>query len=179
MKLFDNKIRRDNTVWACDLSKERLSDSKLFNDFGNIDQKVIAAIENLPFQDQRFDFVIGSSILHHTKNLSSFLEEVHRVLKDEGLYIGLNEPYGNKIMKRIQESRFKGFNEIVRPIRVYEEEFFQNGFDPNIKIIKKLKHQKPSSIWLYFYYAIFKFLPKLLQENLGGNILIFSKKYKA
>jgi ubiquinone/menaquinone biosynthesis C-methylase UbiE len=44
---------------------------------------------NLPFGDSRFDCVVAIGSLHHTGNLDKAIEEVFRVLKPGGHFIGM------------------------------------------------------------------------------------------
>lgn len=47
--------------------------------------------ENLPFRARRFDFVLTANVLHHG-NLKKTAREAHRVLKDTGELVSLQEP---------------------------------------------------------------------------------------
>lgn len=42
---------------------------------------ILGFVENLPFQDKSFDFVIASHVLEHSTNPSKFLQELQRVSK--------------------------------------------------------------------------------------------------
>ena len=39
--------------------------------------------ENLPFEENTFDFVYSFGVLHHTPNIAKAIQEVHRVLKPD------------------------------------------------------------------------------------------------
>lgn len=56
-----------------------------------IDRYVACKAENLPFEDEVFDYVIGSAVLHHTE-LPKALAQIFRVLKEGGRLIGTGEP---------------------------------------------------------------------------------------
>ena len=43
--------------------------------------------ENLPFMDKSFSFVYSLGVLHHTPNTKKGIDEIHRVLKHDGLAI--------------------------------------------------------------------------------------------
>jgi len=174
-RLFKN-INKKSIVFACDLSKERLEDVDIFEKYGQVDFKVLATINNLPFKNETFDYIIGSSILHHTKNLDSFISEIKRVLKKGGKYIGFNEPFGNSFLKKLQDQRFKGLTEVIRTKKDYEEIFKKYEFSNKIRIVENMKYQKPSHKLLYIYYMMIKLLPKNLKEKLGGNLTIQAKK---
>lgn len=42
---------------------------------------ILALVENLPFKDNTFDFVIASHVLEHSKNPEKFISELQRVAK--------------------------------------------------------------------------------------------------
>jgi SAM-dependent methyltransferase len=42
---------------------------------------------NIPFPDESYDRVLSSNVLEHVRSLSPLLEEMHRVLKPEGLAV--------------------------------------------------------------------------------------------
>ena len=46
----------------------------------------------LPFTDNQFDFVFDSAALHHFEDKPAILKQVHRVLKDDGLYMSQANP---------------------------------------------------------------------------------------
>jgi ubiquinone/menaquinone biosynthesis C-methylase UbiE len=43
--------------------------------------------ENLPFQDSLFDIVYSIGVLHHTPNTQKAINEIHRVLKNDGMSV--------------------------------------------------------------------------------------------
>jgi SAM-dependent methyltransferase len=47
--------------------------------------------ERMPFADGSFDLVFGRAVLHHTKDLASTCEEIHRVLRPGGTFIAVRE----------------------------------------------------------------------------------------
>ena len=58
---------------------------------GNKDTFLVKA-ESLPFSNESFEYVIAKDALHHFRNPSKALEEIHRVLKRDGVFI-VSEPY--------------------------------------------------------------------------------------
>lgn len=53
---------------------------------------VVCDAEHLPFPAQMFDMVVCSSFLHHLPADENLCREVSRVLKPEGIFLGLREP---------------------------------------------------------------------------------------
>jgi len=51
----------------------------------------VASVNNMPFADKSFDWVIGSQTIEHWKNPKKALKEINRVLKDNGT-ISLTAP---------------------------------------------------------------------------------------
>lgn len=45
---------------------------------------LVASTLNLPFADERFDYVFAMGVIHHTGNLSRAISEIHRVLVPGG-----------------------------------------------------------------------------------------------
>ena len=55
-----------------------------------IDCFVACKAEKIPIENEFFDFVIGSAVLHHTDPRLA-IKEILRVLKKNGAYIGIGE----------------------------------------------------------------------------------------
>lgn len=105
-------------------------------------ERVAADMVELPFKDQIFDYVIISSSLHHSPDLDETLSEIKRVLKFDGQFILLNEPYqgilGGRERTRVNEDRASGLNEKRYTISDWNKYFFQNGFQPKIFLPENL-----------------------------------------
>lgn len=59
------------------------------DDISNGEDMVVAAAEALPFSDQQFDAVASVMALHAVNDLPKALAEARRVLKPDGLFIGI------------------------------------------------------------------------------------------
>jgi ubiquinone/menaquinone biosynthesis C-methylase UbiE len=68
----------DITDKAVELTKARLGVERLSADVKQADA------ENLPFDDEYFDFVVSFGVLHHTPDTASAVAEAYRVLKPGG-----------------------------------------------------------------------------------------------
>lgn len=75
--------------------------------------KIIEAnVENLPFEDKTFDFILCLDTFHHFYNPDLVLKEIRRVLKDNGLFL-LVDPSPDifylkpilKIIKNLESAR--------------------------------------------------------------------------
>jgi ubiquinone/menaquinone biosynthesis C-methylase UbiE len=58
---------------------------------GHNDTYLVKA-ESLPFANESFEYVIAKDALHHFRNPGKALEEIHRVLKQDGVFL-VAEPY--------------------------------------------------------------------------------------
>lgn len=53
---------------------------------------VVCDAEDLPFDDDSFDLVLGHAVLHHIPNLGQAWKEIHRVLRPGGIAVFAGEP---------------------------------------------------------------------------------------
>jgi len=84
-------------VVACELFPERMLPAFRANQ--NLALRFVAGdCFRLPFEDRSFDVVFGSFILHHFPNLDKVASEIHRVLKSDGLYIGIEPNPWNPVV---------------------------------------------------------------------------------
>lgn len=65
-------------IFACDLFESINTDK--FN-------YVKATLEQLPFNDNTFDFVLAPSVIYYLKDTGKVLKEIHRVLKKNGILL--------------------------------------------------------------------------------------------
>ena len=70
-----------------------------FSDHEHLDYKNIDAL-NTKFNDNSFDYVIASHVLHHVPYPIKFLKEMHRILKKDGKLI-INEAYLSVLLQFI------------------------------------------------------------------------------
>lgn len=101
---------------------------------------------NLDFNDNEFDIVYSSGVLHHIGNWDKTLEEVNRILKSGGYYIFVDLAY-SRFTTRLFKSWAKnyGFYTIENIIN-----FMKNN---NFEI---LQQEKPEGILLKTHTVIFR-----------------------
>ena len=118
----DDIIRRCSRLILSDFSEGMLESAKeKLRDYEDVEYRVID-IQDIPFPDKEFDVVIANMMLYHVPELSRGLEEVRRVLKDDGTFYCAT--YGENGMMEYIELLFDDF-----PISsVYNYNFtLQNG----------------------------------------------------
>jgi ubiquinone/menaquinone biosynthesis C-methylase UbiE len=82
--LIDNKVN----IFSLDPSKNTIE--KLIKNLGMVDSAIVGYSQDIPFEENYFDFVIMSEVLEHLEDKVYFrtIAEVHRVLKSVGVFIG-------------------------------------------------------------------------------------------
>lgn len=131
-------LRKGAKVWAFDISKEAVKKLRIKSkEFSSkypltIDQMTA---ENLSYDANYFDYIVGTAILHHT-DLNASIKEIHRVSKRGGKAYFM-EPLGhnpliNWYRKRTPELRspdekpllFDDFKDIKKIFSKFEHEEF-------------------------------------------------------
>lgn len=85
--------RPDIEVWASDVAPLYLENKSVVTAqlFGvTIDQFAAVDAENLPFADNQLDAVFIAHSIHHIGNIERMLQEVHRVLRPGGRFLGID-----------------------------------------------------------------------------------------
>ncbi|MDD4661839.1 MAG: class I SAM-dependent methyltransferase [Candidatus Pacebacteria bacterium] len=117
---FYEKLKKTNYT-GIDNSEKLISIAK--NNYPDVDFKVASALE-IPFKEKEFDKVYSLAVLHHLPQdyHSRFLEEIKRVLKDDGILIitvwNLNERKKKEDVKKINDK------EILIPWHGVEDHYF-------------------------------------------------------
>lgn len=101
--LIKNK-NRSCEVYALDVSPNYLIFAQkiseiLFN--SKIDYFIAGDAEKIPFKNEHFDFVIASAMMHHLPHPDLAFKEIVRVLKNDGMFIGIAEPIIHPISFKI------------------------------------------------------------------------------
>jgi len=82
-------------IWGVDISSNSIAFAKRNNPYKHEKvQFLTCSVLELPFENDRFDFVFSNGVLHHTGDIKQGLYEIYRVLKKTGkcwLYL-----YGGK-----------------------------------------------------------------------------------
>ncbi|MFZ5995740.1 MAG: class I SAM-dependent methyltransferase [Thermodesulfobacteriota bacterium] len=81
--------QRGVQAMAVDISQKSIEITRRLACANKVEQKVhtvVAALENLPFEDSYFDCIVGTRVLHHVDIMTSGIQ-LARVLKPQGLGI--------------------------------------------------------------------------------------------
>jgi ubiquinone/menaquinone biosynthesis C-methylase UbiE len=74
-------------VYCFDLSEKQVEATKKRADLNGVADRVtakVAAFENLDYEDESFDLIVGKNILHHIPDITEAGKEIRRVLKVGG-----------------------------------------------------------------------------------------------
>ncbi len=95
--MFTNRLSRKTSVWvATDFSEGMVKQASKNSKDENVTYKVEDAT-NLSFSADEFDVVLIANALHIIPNPNKALQEIHKVLKDDGLLIAPTFVYEKKI----------------------------------------------------------------------------------
>jgi demethylmenaquinone methyltransferase/2-methoxy-6-polyprenyl-1,4-benzoquinol methylase len=109
-KLFLDNTKIDGSITCVDPNKGMISKGKeKLNNYKNINW-IIAPAENLPVQENQFDYYTISFGLRNTKNISKALAEAHRALKPGGRFFCLEF---SKILNSNLELLYKNYSKLI------------------------------------------------------------------
>jgi len=101
-KLYLDKIHSKGNAYCVDENKEMLKLNKQKNDNNSNIKWFCNNAENLPFEDNFFDYYTISFGIRNVKNINSTLKEAYRVLKPGGRFICLE-------FSKVENSSLKKF----------------------------------------------------------------------
>ena len=78
--------QNESNCYGIDLGEEQVELSKLNFKTRGLKYKEIkkGSAENIEYEDGKFDLVYSFGVLHHTPNTEKSIDEIHRVLKNDG-----------------------------------------------------------------------------------------------
>lgn len=162
----------DLTDEGIKLAKERF---ELFNIPANL---MVADAENLPFEENTFDIVYSFGVLHHTPDTQRSIDEVLRVLKNDGLAVIMlyNTCSFNYLVHRILNAPFDGNRKDRCPIeRSYTKkqakQLFKNYKSVNIELEYFM-----TTGYGFVWHLLPKFLHRFLGRLFGWHLVIKARK---
>jgi ubiquinone/menaquinone biosynthesis C-methylase UbiE len=172
---------------STDISYNALLIGEKISQFLNtkIDCYATSKIEKIPFENQYFDYVIGSAVLQQTKPEES-VKEIFRVLKEGGKYVGIWELSSPHVLGAIWGSRFGLQGKTARhdkvtyrdyTVKEWEQHFKNAGFQ-KVTIEMDIDPCYKKNHWfICFYYNQLKHIPKKIVKNyLPYSINIYAEK---
>jgi ubiquinone/menaquinone biosynthesis C-methylase UbiE/uncharacterized protein YbaR (Trm112 family) len=105
-------------------------------------ERILGDMNNLPFREKSFDFVISCASLHHSSSLKKTYQEIYRVLKGNGSLLITNEPATGFLRNKKEEKRELvvdrkvGFNEHVYSIQEWIKTAEKIGFSSQLLIAR-------------------------------------------
>lgn len=151
--------------------------------YGNVPISMVTS-EILPFEDKVFDIVMSFDVFEHIPNSDKHLNEVNRVLKDNGYYV-LQTPnkFLNVVFETIRWKSFTKWREDHCSLHSYWEiidRFRKNGFDVefyDIPVVDEFFKSKVNRYLGGFGLFLLKIInPDKLPLVLKTNFYIKSKK---
>ncbi|MFC4557827.1 class I SAM-dependent methyltransferase [Virgibacillus kekensis] len=135
-----------NRIYATDITEIMLENTAmdLAPQFGNMDF-IIADAESLPFLKEQFDLVLCRIAPHHFPNPDKFVQEVARVLKEQGKFILIDNvaPEDNELAEYVNTFEKLRDESHVRCLSILEwkELFKQSGLIEVKAVNRKKKHE--------------------------------------
>jgi ubiquinone/menaquinone biosynthesis C-methylase UbiE/uncharacterized protein YbaR (Trm112 family) len=146
---------------------------------------VTCKVEKLPFENEFFDYVIGSAVLHHT-NLEIAMPELFRVLKKGGNYIGVWELAIPRTLGFVWGSKFglagrredeKGVKEGNYSFDKWRTFFENAGFEEVTFKLERDPNYKHYHWFTNLYYKMIKPFPEsFVRRFLACNMEVTAKR---
>ena len=112
-KLFLNHVNKSSQITCLDPNKRMIQKGKeKLHKFKNLNW-IISPAEQIPLEDNSFDFYTISFGLRNTKNLNKALSEAYRVLKPGGRYLCLEF---SKIQNSGLDLIYKNYSKLIPSI---------------------------------------------------------------
>jgi len=173
-------------ITASDVSLNALERGKKVDKIvgGGIDRFINCDAENIPFKDETFDVVMGSSIVHHFANPAKGISEIYRVLKKGGYYLSILEleanPFLGYIWQRIGTAgavadKFE-IKENVYSFGQYRKFFKSAGFNKVDFFLERDPKYKHHHWFLGTYYKFMSYFPDWVPKLIGSSVGFVSYK---
>lgn len=94
--LITKEIQATNII-AVDINEWAMEQARIHANKNNV-KVMYGNAEELPFKEDSFDFVVCAEVLEHLVHIKTAINEIYRVLKNEGMLIG-TVPSRNPIWK--------------------------------------------------------------------------------
>ena len=159
-------VRRDFDVTGIDLTEEGINlAKKRFELYGLPGELKVDDAETLSYSNESFDVVYSFGVLHHTPDTQKSIDEVHRVLKPDGLAVIMlyHKQSYNYLIHKLLDAPFDGNKKDRCPIeRAYSKaeiaKMFENYSSAKIEI---------EDFMTTGHGIVWDLLPKFMHKALG------------
>lgn len=134
-----SKLEAVKKVYCLDLSEKIIREiaPKVREYLKADDSKIVPVVGdfyNLDFKEKSFDMVVVDAALHHIEDMDHVLNEIKKVLKDEGMVVAIREPVLPKLRKGARKKfgaheRSLGVTENIFTKEEWVAFFSKNGFE--------------------------------------------------
>jgi ubiquinone/menaquinone biosynthesis C-methylase UbiE len=101
--------------------------------------------ENLPYDDDTFDLVLGHAFIHHLPVPGKAFQEAYRVLKPGGRLVFAGEPtyWGDRISTVVKRNVYRGFKALTSlpGLTQYRRQDLRDAADDTAEILARLEHE--------------------------------------
>ncbi len=150
-----------------------------------IDKFIACKLEALPFDNEQFDYVFGSAVLHHA-NPRLAVQQIFRTLKKGGTFFDLGEPamprflgllWGSRFGRAGQRERELGVREGKYTFKEWQSFLGQAGFQET-RYSLRIDPRYTDSNWPMelYYRATLRMPSSVVIRHLGCVIIMRAKK---
>ena len=168
-KLYLNKIKYKGNVYCVDENKEMLDlNKKKLKNNANV-QWFCKSAENLPFENNFFDYYTISFGIRNVSNINKTLQEAHRVLKPGGRFLCLEfSKVKNEVLNKFYKTYSKSIPKIGKIVLGKSEpyDYLVNSIEKFYSQDKLFKHIKENNFVNISY------------KNLSGGIVAIHSGWK-
>lgn len=142
------------SIHGIDIIRDQNLSDNLFHQFPNLSFEAYVG-DVIPFESNTFDYIIASTVMHHTPNPEYFLQELKRVLKSGGSILLIEEMYHHTLDKWFIMMEDFVLNNLKKGVPVpltfrsykhYKQEFANN----NLRVDHE-GYVRPSFPWKHHY----------------------------
>lgn len=110
--LIPDLVKNFTSVYGLDISFRMLQSAK--DNWSNSKGAIVGDGNYLPVKDGSFDRVVCRGVIHHIPNMNLTLNEVHRILKKDGVFVfsePCNDSFFIRLARKIMYKKSKSFDE--------------------------------------------------------------------
>jgi ubiquinone/menaquinone biosynthesis C-methylase UbiE len=104
------------SVAGVDISGEAIKIAKMVSDANNVSDRCdfsVQNVQNMEFKDRKFDIVLCNAVLHHILKYEGAIQEMVRVLKEDGKFV-----FGGSLRRNPVYNKMRNLKRYIRGERV-------------------------------------------------------------